>query len=179
MTAGRHGCPSVIAEIESSDGHRFFRLPMTDAKFTFFMFFQFGACGDEAKFARPLNGEVVGGKLGGVTEMRVPTLPGANEQNAVSRVFDHVAAIMKMKSEFLLGCGNKGENDVQIIVAAHAALLKGHSFILEKFQGLAVLCGNAVDGQCAGKLKNEDAFAAGFRAKVHGNGSVERVVGEN
>jgi len=39
---------------------------------------------------------------------------------------------MKMKSEFLVLRGRLRKDDLQIIVAADAALLEGHAFVLKK-----------------------------------------------
>jgi len=67
--------------------------------------------------------------------VRVPALPRADKQHAVSRVLDDIAAVVKMKREFLMARRSLRENHLQIIIAARAALLEINAFILKKGTG--------------------------------------------
>ena len=60
---------------------------------------------------------------------------------------DDVAAVMKVKGEFLVLRGCFWKHDLQIIIAAYAAFLEGHAFVLKKGEGFTVLAGDAVDCQ--------------------------------
>ena len=111
--------------------------------------------------------------------MRVPAFSGANEQHAVSRVFDHVAAIVKMKSKFEAGRRSFRKDDVHKVVAASAELLQAHALILKEGQRFTVLTRHSVDGQGARKLKHQDALFACFGANLDGGSGVQSIVGKN
>ena len=86
---------------------------------------------------------------------------------------------MKMKREFLTARRSLRKNDIQIVVAARAALLEVHALILKKREGFTMLAGDAVDRQSPRKLENENPFCSGFRAQTHAGGGIEGVVGGN
>src|SRR5689334_22104331 len=134
---------------------------MTDANFTLFAFVQLGSRGDKAKLTRPSNGQVIPSELCRIAEMRIPAFPGADEQDAVSRAFNHVAVVVKLEREFLILGRDCGKDNIQIVIPARAAFLQGHAFVLKKLQRLAVLSSHTVYGQSAGQLKHEGAGLAG------------------
>ena len=77
--------------------------------------------------------------------MGVPAFAGANEQNAVSRVLDYIAAIVKLQRKFLILRRSSRQNHSQIIVSACAAFLQVHALILKKRQRFATFAGYAID----------------------------------
>src|SRR5205085_3171953 len=111
--------------------------------------------------------------------MRVPTFPGADEQDAVSRILDHISVIVKLESEFLILRHGSVEHHAQIVVSAGAALLQGHALVLKERQRFAVLPRYAVDGQGAGEFKRQNARSARFRLNANGSDGVEGIVVEN
>src|SRR5215472_4844272 len=179
MATGSHGKRCVLPQIKSRDSRGSFRFPVTNPKFTVFMFVEFRAGGDETKLARPPDGQFIGGKIRGIAQMRVPAFPGADEQDAVSCIFNHVAVVVKLEREFLILWRNLREDDIQKVVSAPAALLQGHALVLKKLQRVAVLARHAIYRQSARQLKHQDTRFAGFRANLDGCRCVERVVREN
>src|SRR5215472_17591269 len=105
---------------------------MPNAKAAVLVFLELGTSGDEAKFARPSNRHFVGCEFRRVAEMGIPAFSGADEQHAVSRIFDHITPIVKMKSEGEAWCWTFRKDNIHKIVAARAALLQAHSLILKK-----------------------------------------------
>src|ERR1700675_3386864 len=154
----------IIAEIEAGNGNGTFRAPVADAEIAIFAFVEFCAGGHEAKTARPAHSEIVNGKIRGFTQVRVPAFARAYEENAVAGVFNHVAAIMKTKSEFVCAGRGSGKDDVQVVVAVSVAFLRAHAFILKKDEWLAAFVRDAVEGESACELKNDYAVGADFRA---------------
>src|SRR5215467_11422182 len=102
MGARSHGKRCVLPQIKARNRRGFFRFPATNPKFTLFVFVEFRAGGDETELAGPSNGQVIGSKICWITEMRVPAFSRADEQDAVSCVFNHVAVIVKLKRESLI-----------------------------------------------------------------------------
>src|SRR5882762_10225362 len=164
MAGGVYGNRSVFAEIESRDGGGLFRFPMPHAEVAVLMLFDFGAGGDEAELARPAHGEVISGEFGTIAEMRIPALPRADVQHAVSSVFDNVATIVKFEGELLIARRSLGQHNAQEVEAAGAALLQIHSFVLKEGEGLTALTCDSVHVERAGELKGQGPFAARFRA---------------
>src|SRR5690242_11979952 len=111
---------------------------------------ELGDAGGQTMLSRPAQNEVIVIKFGAMPEVRVPAFSRSNEQHAVSGVLDDVAVVMKMKSEFLIRPRRLRKNDIQVVVAACAALLEIHAFILKKNEGNALLSNDAVNGQRPG-----------------------------
>src|SRR5258708_19701031 len=160
MSAGHHGSRGVLSQIEARDRNGFLRLPVPNAKFSFFMLFQLGASGDQAELARPAQEKIIGRKFRAIPQVRVPALSGADKQHAVSSVLNDAAAVVKMKSELLARRGSIRKNCVQVVVAPGAAFREAHALILKKIEGVPMLAGDAVDCQIPGKLKSEYAFCS-------------------
>src|SRR5256884_1100527 len=143
------------------------------------MLFEFRAGGNQTKLARPAQEEVIGRKFRAIAKVRVPAFSRADKQHAVSCVLDDVAPVMKMKREFLMARWSLRKNDMQVVVAARAALLEIHALVLKIGEGFIVLAGDAVDRQSPRKLEGENAFRPGFRAQTHAGGGIQRVIGGN
>src|SRR5258708_6059774 len=167
MSAGNHGSRGVFSQIEARDRNGFLRLPVPDAKFSFFMLFQFGASGDQEELARPAQEKIIGRKFRAIPQVRVPALSGADKQHAVSSVLNDAAPVVKMKSELLALRGSMRKNCIQVVVAAGTAFREAHALILKKIEGVPVLAGDAVDGQSPAKLKSEYACRSSDCAQTH------------
>ena len=178
IVGGGHGGGGVFAEIETGHGDGFCGLPMADAEFAVFALVDFVAGGDEAEFSGPAHGEVVDGEIGGIAEMGIPAFAGVDEEYAVSGVVDDAAAVVDAQGKIGAGAGEFGKHDVQVIVAAEAALLRGHALILEELERVAIFRGDAVNIEGAGKIESEQAVAGVFCVDGDRGGGVERVVGE-
>src|SRR5260370_9969269 len=141
---------------------------MSDTRVAVLVFLELGTGGDKAELARPSNRQFIGCEFSSIAEMRVPAFSGANEQHAVSRVFDHVAAIVKMKSKFEARRRTFRKDDVHEVVAASAELLQGHALILKEGQRFTVLTRHSVGGQGARTLKHQEPLVARFGAHLEG-----------
>src|SRR5436305_13547747 len=130
MAAGSHRGCGVFSQIESRHRGWLFRFPVANAKFTVLALLQLRASGDKVKLAGPADGQVVVCKVRGTAEMGVPAFAGANEQNAVSRVLDYIAEIVKLQRKFLILRRSSRHNHSQIIVSACVALLQVNAYIL-------------------------------------------------
>src|SRR6202051_4877389 len=150
---------------------------MAHAEVSVFMFVEFCAGGDQAQFPWPAHGQVVCGEIGGVAEVWIPTFAGAHEEDVIAGIGDDVAAIVKANRKFTVAREGVGKYDEQEVVAAYAALLGGHVFILKIFELLAIRAGNGFNIQCAGQSENQETMACAEGAEIYGGGSVERVVG--
>ena len=140
---------------------------MANAEFSFLVLFDFRAGGDQPKFVGPAQKEIIVGKFRAISQVGVPAFSRSDEQHAVSGVMDDVAAIMKTKSEFLIGPRRLRKNDIQIVVASHAALLEIHALVLKKSQGSALPACDAVNGQSPGELERKNALCPPYCAQMH------------
>src|SRR6266849_5193153 len=152
---------------------------MADVKFAFVVLFQLGTGGDQAKLAGPSHRQAIRGKLRIAAQMWVPALSCADEQHAVSRIFNDIAAIMKMQGELLIAGRGLRQHDVQKVVATRAALLQAHPLILKKGQGTTLIVRKFIHNQGAGELQAQDALRSYFGAQAHRGGGLKGVVGEN
>ena len=167
---------SIFAEIETGDGERLNASPMAYAKISGGLFIDLGAGGDQFQMARPAHGEVIGSKIRLIAEVRIPAFACADEENAVACVFDDIAAVMKMNRELLAFLRGLRQHDVEVVVAADAALWQVHPFILKIRQRLVLVVRDGLGAESAGELKRQDALAGSFGTKVDGSGGVEGVV---
>src|SRR5713101_7032744 len=152
---------------------------MADVKFAFVVLFQLGTGGDQAKLAGPSHRQAVRGKLRIAAQMWVPALSCADEQHAVSRIFNDIAAIMKMQGELLIAGRGLRQDDVEKVVATRAALLQAHSLILKKGQGTTLIVRKLIHDQGAGEFEAQDALRSCFGAQAHRSAGLKGVVGEN
>src|SRR5437773_5313686 len=111
--------------------------------------------------------------------MGIPAFSCSDEQHAVSGVPDDIAPVVKVKSEFLIPRRSLRKNNIQVVVAACAALLQIHALILKESEGDALVSRNGVNRQSPGELEGEDALRSRFRAQTHARRGVHRVIGGN
>src|SRR5215467_15578018 len=90
----------VFAEIKARHVGRFFGSPMAGAHVAVFPFVQLYAGSSQTKLARPMKRQVVGGEFRSVTQMRIPTLTGADKQHPVASIANDVSVIAKGEFEF-------------------------------------------------------------------------------
>ncbi len=159
------GTGSVLAQIESRDGEGLFASPMADAKIPGVLFIDFGAGGDQFQMARPAHSEVVRSEIRLIAQVGIPAFARADEEHAVARVFDDIAAVVKMNRILLAFFRGLREHDLQIIIATDAAFLKVHPFVLEISQRLALVVRDGIGVQRAGKLKRQNDVRRKFRAR--------------
>ena len=133
------GTGGVFAEIEPSDGERLVASPVAYAKISRALFIDLGAGGDQFQMAWPAHGEVIRSEIRLIAEVGIPAFARADEEHTVACVFDDIAAVMKMNRELLAFLRGLREHDMEIVIAAHAALLEVHPFVLEIGQRLALV----------------------------------------
>src|SRR5208282_874699 len=108
---------------------------------------------------RPAHGEIIGSEIGLIAQMGIPAFACTDEEDAIAGVFDDTAAVMKMNRKLLAFLRGLGQHDMQIVIAADAALLEIHAFVLEMLQRLALIVGDGFGVKRAGKLKRQNALA--------------------
>lgn len=139
------GSGGVLAEIETGlrDGKLGF--PVGDARVVFVMLIAFGAGGNEAETAGPMEGEVVVSEFGGVAVVRIPVVTGADEEHSVASVFDDGAAIAEVKGEGGAGGRGFGQEDAEGVFAAGVEFLLRDAFVLKEEERFAGFVGDAID----------------------------------
>src|ERR1700722_7255406 len=152
---------------------------MADAKIAVFGLTPLGARGDKPEFLGPANRQVVVGEIGGGAKMWIPAFARIDEEHVVAGVFDHAAVIAEVKRELGAFVGRSRENHEEIVGAATEAILKIHTFVLEKGERFAVLSRNALDGKGARELEADGTFTTGFGAYAEIGLRIERNVCEN
>ena len=125
-----------------------------------------------------MHGQVVQGEVSGIAEMGIPGFAGGDEEDVVAGVVDNAAAVVDAQGKILAGAGVFRKDDVEIVVAAEAALLRGDALIVEELEGLAIFRGDGVDIEGAGKIESEQAVAGILCVDGDGGGGVEGMVGE-
>src|SRR6266851_4000783 len=65
------------------------------------------------------------------------------------------------------------------VAAVDAALLKAHPLVLKKNERRATVIGHGIHAQGSRELKDDQALAAGLRAKVDSGRCVQKIVGKN
>src|SRR5580704_4884623 len=114
---------------------------MAYARISNVLFIDFGAGCNEFQMARPAHREVIRSEIRLIAEVRIPAFARADEKYFVAGIFDDIAAVMKMNRKLLAFLRGLRQHDVEIVIAADAALLGSHTFVLEISERFALVVG--------------------------------------
>ena len=173
---GRDGGDGVLAEVKAGLRCGKGRFPMCSAEFAVVVLLGFVARGNQAKTLRPAHGQLVKGKLGSISEMGIPALARADEENVIANVFDDVAAITKADRKSVARPRRVRKENAKSVVAARAKFLFGNALVLKVGERLAGGQGNAFDFEDTGELNEHNAFPAAEGAKIDGCVADEGIV---
>ncbi len=132
VLAGGDGRGGIFTKIEAGFWDRLRGFPLRGAELPILALIGFFASGHQAEMLWPAKGKIVESKFGSVAVVRIPTFTSADIENAVARVGDDVAAIVKVKSEGCADGGSLWEEDAEGVVTASVKLLFRQAFILEE-----------------------------------------------
>ena len=163
---GRDRCDGVLTEVKARLRNGKGCFPACRAEIAVIVLVGLFASGDEAKTPWPAKTQVVKGKLGSISEMRIPAFAGTHEENIVANVLDDVAAVANPQREGVAGSWRAWQEDAKSVIAAGAKFLLGEALVLEISQGFAGGQGDALDFEDAGELKENDALTAPDGAEI-------------
>ena len=111
--------------------------------------------------------------------MGIPAFAGVDEEHAVPGVFDDIAPVVEVQSEFRSAFGRRWQHDVEVVAAMSVAVLQIHPFILEIGERFTVPSGDRVHVERARQLEDEYALAGNFGTHAQIGFCVQGGVGED